>query len=179
MKNSKTIILVLILITISIFLVYLSYPHSKSVPPTNNLASTIDSPIINNNWLSDGQQCYVYDHEATKDEPYTTHEFINITVSGKKIQGIKDGTQKGPDMTNGYTGTLTGKVNDNIIDVLFSYTIEGSKNQGKELYSVREDQLGIEKLRYPLVEKNGILVPDITKEFKTLLYSRVGCEASN
>ena len=52
-------------------------------------------------------------------------------------------------------------------------------NKEAEIYKNRDDQIGIEKLRYPLIEKKGILVPDTTKEYKKLLYARVGCVASN
>ena len=35
-------------------------------------------PVIT---LKDGQQCYTYSHDATKEEPYTVNEFINITIN--------------------------------------------------------------------------------------------------
>ena len=129
--------------------------------------------------LKNGRQCYAYNHEATKTEPYTVNEFIDMTVSGIKVNGTKKGNQKGPDMTNGYTGTLSGSLNADKINLIFSYIIEGSANKEKEIYQVKKDLTGIEKLRYPLIEKLGMLVPDTSKEFKTMLYARVGCEASN
>ena len=129
--------------------------------------------------LKDGQQCYTYSHEATKTEPYTVSEFINLMVNGKIVTGTKKGSQNGPDMTNGYTGTITGTTDGNVINDVFSYIIEGSPNKEAEIYRAREDQIGIEKLRYPLIEKNKMLVPDTTKEFKTMLYARVICTGSN
>ena len=125
----------------------------------------------------DGRQCYTYNHEATKTEPYAVSEFIDMNIKGKVVTGTKTGTQKGPDMTNGYTGTIEGNLEGDTITSVFSYVIEGSKNKEKEIYKV--SKIGLEKLRYPLVDSKGILVPDITKEFKTLSYSRVGCTASN
>jgi hypothetical protein len=80
-------------------------------------------------------------------------------------------------MTNGYTGSISGTLEKNVITDVFSYTIEGSKNKEKEIF--RTNKTGIEKLRYPLKEEKGILVPDTTKDFKTMIYSRVGCTASN
>lgn len=127
--------------------------------------------------LVDGRQCYTYNQEAVKDAPYKVDEFIDITIKGSIVTGTKRGTQAGPDMTNGYTGSLTGTLDKNIITAVYSYTVEGSKNKEKEIYQA--SKTGIEKLRYPLIEEGGILVPDKSKEFKTLLYSRVGCEASN
>ena len=129
--------------------------------------------------LKDGRQCYTYDHEATPDAPYTVHEFIDMTVSGTAITGTKTGTQVGPDMTNGYSGTITGTVANNMISDVFSYTVEGSKNKEEEIYRVRPDQIGIEKLRYPLIEQGDMLVPDTTKDSTVVLYARVGCTASD
>jgi hypothetical protein len=129
--------------------------------------------------LKDGRQCYTFNHEATTTEPYTVNEFLDISISGAKVTGIKSGTQKGPDMTNGYNGTIVGTLNNDMINDVFSYTIEGSSNKEAEIYRSRADQIGIEKMRYPLIEKGGILVPDTTKEFTALLYARVGCVASN
>ena len=127
--------------------------------------------------LVDGRQCYTYSHEATADAPYATTEFIDMTIAGKVVTGSKKGTQKGPDMTNGYTGTIEGTLADNTITDVFSYTIEGSKNKEKEIFQA--GLTGIEKLRYPLKEEKGILIPDTTKEFSILKYARVGCEPSN
>lgn len=127
--------------------------------------------------LVDGRQCYTYSHDATDTEPYATTEFIDINISGSVVTGTKKGTQRGPDMTNGYTGVIEGVLENNKIKSIFSYTIEGSKNKEEELYQA--GLTGIEKLRYPLQEEKGILVPDTTKEFKVLKYARVGCEGSN
>ncbi len=127
--------------------------------------------------LVDGRQCYTYTHDATKDAPYTVNEFLDITIAGTKVTGAKSGAQAGPDMTNGYSGTISGTLANNQITDIYSYIVEGAKNKEKEIY--RTSKTGIEKLRYPLVEKNGILVPDTTKDFQILSYARVGCSASN
>jgi hypothetical protein len=172
MKNNKAILGVVVLIAILAFVFYLFYFKTEPKPLVNN---TIDeSPTIEN-----GRQCYTFNHEATSTEPYAVNEFLDINVDGLKVTGTKTGTQKGPDMTNGYEGSILGTVNKDIINSVFSYIIEGSKNKEEEIYKIREDKIGLEKLRYPLVEKDGILVPDTTKEFKTMLYTRVGCTASN
>ena len=127
--------------------------------------------------LKDGRQCYTYNHEGTTSEPYTVNEFIDINIKGATVTGTKSGTQKGPDMTNGYNGTIVGTLDKDTITDIYSYVVEGSHNKEKEIYKV--SKTGIEKLRYPLIEKGDMLVPDTTKEFKTLLYARVGCTASN
>jgi len=159
-----------------------NFDYSKGFEEAENVLKSNPIKVFNINitsFLKDGRQCYSYNHEATKTDPYTVNEFIDMTIKGNVISGTKTGNQKGPDMTNGYNGTLLGAWNGDIIDVVYSYTVEGSKNKEKEIYRAREDQIGIEKLRYPLIEKGGILVPDTTKEPKTMLYVRVGCTASN
>jgi hypothetical protein len=127
--------------------------------------------------LKDGRQCYTYNHEATATEPYTVNEFIDINIKGSTVTGTKTGTQKGPDMTNGYSGTITGTLANNTITDVFSYVIEGSPNKEKEIY--KAGLTGIEKLRYPLVPSGKMLIPDLTKEYTTMLYAQVGCTASN
>jgi hypothetical protein len=169
MKKSIITVLVVVILLAGIF--FVSYKKAK--PAIVSIPNTTVAVIKN------GRQCYTYSHDATTTEPYTTSEFIDITVNGTKVVGTKRGTQNGPDMTNGYTGTITGTLNDDTITDIFSYVIEGSPNKEKEIYKARVDQIGLEKLRYPLVEQGGILVPDTTKEFTTLLYARVGCTASN
>ena len=158
------------------------FDYSKGFEEAQNILKskpikTFDVKVVSS--LEDGRQCYTYNHEATKTEPYTVNEFIDMTIKGGVVSGTKTGTQKGPDMTNGYSGTFTGTRRGDTFDVVYSYIVEGAKNKEKEIYKTRLDQIGIEKLRYPLIEKSGMLIPDTTKEFKTMLYSRVGCTASN
>lgn len=121
-----------------------------------------------------GRQCFQYDQVATKDAPYTVNETIDITADGDKITGTKVGNQSGPDMTNGYTGTITGMIKDNIITSVFTYTIEGSKNQEQEEYEAT--RTGLIKHRYPLKEVGKMLVPDTTGTVKNLTYIRVECQ---
>lgn len=154
----------------------LGYEEAQNIVNSNPLqAFDIEKVAI----LQDGRQCYTYNHEATTTEPYKVDEFIDITISGTKVSGSKKGTQAGPDMTNGYTGTINGTLTSDTIESVFAYTIEGSQNKESEIYKARKDEIGIEKLRYPLIEKGGMLVPDTTQDFKTLLYARVGCTGSN
>lgn len=127
--------------------------------------------------LVDGRQCYTYSHDATETEPYATTDFIDITIAGNKVTGTRHGTQKGPDMTNGYTGTMEGTLENNKITSVLSYIVEGSKNKEKEIFQA--GLTGIEKLRYQLLEGKGMLVPDMTKPYTLLKYSRIQCEGSN
>lgn len=118
--------------------------------------------------------CYAYHQEATPKAPYKVDEYIKIAILGNVATGTKTGTQSGPDMTNGYTGTLEGTSDKDTINVLYSYEIEGSKNIEKEIYKVVPT--GLEKWRYVLVNKNEVLTPDTTSEPKIIPYNTIDCK---
>ena len=117
--------------------------------------------------------CYAYHQTSTPSAPYTVDEYLSIIMKGDEISGTKKGTQSGPDMTNGYEGTLVGLKDGDTATLLFSYIIEGSSGVEKEIYKFVE--MGIEKWRYPLVEEGEILVPDTTKAYSALLYQMIDC----
>ncbi len=118
--------------------------------------------------------CYAYHQIATKAAPYAVDESMTLVTSPDgSIAGEKKGIQKGPDMTNGYTGTLRGTQADTMLKLDYSYIIEGSSNTEQELYRVVAG--GLEKLRYPLIEQRGMLVPDTTKPYKALSYKTAPC----
>jgi ABC-type multidrug transport system fused ATPase/permease subunit len=118
-----------------------------------------------------GESCYVYNQVATVDAPYKVDEYLNIKVSGDKVVGTKKGNQSGPDMTNGYTGSISGTLSSDTIKSVFSYVVEGSKNNEQEIYKITPS--GLDKLRYPLIDKKGVLTPDTSKEYKTLSYKKI------
>ncbi len=118
--------------------------------------------------------CYHYHQDAIPSAPYTVDELIRITTNGDSVTGTKKGTQFGPDMTNGYQGTITGTISENILTSVFDYVIEGSSNKEQELYSITAFK--ITKHRYPLIDKKGMLVPDMTKDFTELVYKEEECK---
>lgn len=120
-----------------------------------------------------GNSCYSYHKDATTDAPYKVDGYINLKVSGNTVTGTKRGTQAGPDMNNGYGGTLKGTLDKASMNLLFAYTIEGSKNSEKEIYNITPE--GLEKIRYPLIDVKGVLTPDMTKEAKKMPYNKVDC----
>ncbi len=77
-------------------------------------------------------------------------------------------------MTNGYTGTITGSVQGDMITVTYVYTVEGSQNREQELYRISTD--GLRKLRYPLIDQGDILVPDTTQEYQEMIYTAAPCD---
>lgn len=143
-----------------------------AVQPKSLTTSPIDTVV---NQIT-GTHCFSYHHSATKDSPYTTNERLTFTFNGDQVTGNKQGNQSGPDMTNGYEGSLAGILEGNKITADYAYTVEGSKNKEQEIYVVT--QTGIDKRIYPLIDhyKNG-LVPDTTKPFTTRSYQSVACES--
>ncbi len=180
-KNLRIVILILAVVLVAMIVYFINY-EKKASDYTTSIISGKEDPLSSiiiqpNISLIDGRQCYAYNHEATKEEPITSNELLDITINGSKVTGVKNGTQNGPELTNGYTGTILGTLADDTITAIFSYTVESSKGKEKEIY--RAAKTGIEKMRYPLIEEARVLVPDTIKDFKPLLYSRVSCEASN
>lgn len=157
------VVLIVLIIASGIFL-----KNKKVIAPTEEIKVL---PVVEEK--IEGRNCFVYKHEATKDEPYKVSETIDINVSGSVVTGTKNDTQAGPDMTNGYEGSLNGILDKDVMNVVFSYVVEGSANKEKEIYLVKKDIL--QKLRYPLIEGENMLIPDTTKEYKTLDYIRVNC----
>jgi len=122
----------------------------------------------------DGKYCFTYSHSATEMEPYKVVENISLEINGDKVSGTKDGTQAGPDMTNGYEGSIEGSIVEGAVEAVFSYEIEGSQGRELEMYEFNGDSLT--KLRYPLKEGNGMLIPDKEGEYKSIYYYKVNCK---
>lgn len=163
-----------IAIAVGIYFIIQSQKKPTAPIPDPVVTEPIQQPIK----LVDGRQCYTYSHEATKEEPVTSTEFIDMTIAGTKVTGTKHGTQSGPELSNGWEGTVTGTLAGDMINVAFAYTVEGSQNTEHEMYQA--GLTGIDKLRYPLIDKfKEGLFPDTTKEYNLLHYARVGCEGSN
>lgn len=121
----------------------------------------------------DGKYCFYYSHIATDSEPYHTAENVYLEILGDKVSGSKYGNQEGPDMTNGYEGSIEGSIIGDTIEVVFSYVVEGSAGKEFEIYELKGDSLV--KLRYPLREGKGMLIPDKAGELKSINYIKVNC----
>lgn len=138
--------------------------------------STIVSQIQNSITTGElvGKNCFEYDQIATTDAPYSVNEKVEIVILGNKVvMGTKKGNQSGPDMTNGYEGTLTGKLDGDILNVVYAYKIEGSDQKEKEIYKVTSDS--IVKQRYVLNDIGGVLTPDTTSEVREMIYKKIDC----
>ncbi len=159
-------VLIVLLIVLSGFFVVQRYKKHSSVP------ILVDTPS-----LEPQEVCFSYHQKATTDAPYDVDEFIRIVVENNSVKGTKSGTQFGPDMSNGYMGTLTGIREEKNLQLDFSYTIEGSRNIERELYTQTEDSLI--KHRYRLVENKGILVPDMSFFVHDIIYTKNVCPTIN
>ncbi|MDQ5954628.1 MAG: hypothetical protein QG583_556 [Patescibacteria group bacterium] len=121
----------------------------------------------------DGEYCYGRVQVATSDAPYNVEEHIKILINNNEVSGTKKGNQSGPDMTNGYEGTLTGIKEGDNLELVYSYVVEGSANKELELYTFSLNEL--QKNRYVLKEENGMLVPDKTNPPSIILYPSETC----
>lgn len=117
--------------------------------------------------------CFSYTHAATNDEPYTTTEQLNLTRIRDRISGSVSGTQRGPDMTNGYTGTLDGTLTNTGFTATTIFTIEGATQTEQQIFELTDTTLT--KLRYQLIEKKNILVPDTTTIPQRIQYQSIPC----
>jgi hypothetical protein len=172
-KHTYTIIFVAFIVLIIIFLIL----EDRKISQISDESNTTDAVNLTNNTNNqnfDGKYCYTYLQKATPEAPYAVEEHIFMSVVGDIVTGEKTGTQKGPDMTNGYYGALTGTKKGNDIEVIYAYTVEGSQNKEKELYVMSENSL--DKKRYSLLEKNGMLVPDLNSTVRIISYAQESCE---
>lgn len=117
--------------------------------------------------------CFVYTHAATTNEPYTTSEELSLTRIRDRISGSVSGTQRGPDMTNGYTGTLDGTLTNTGFTATTMFTIEGATQTEQQIFELTDTTLT--KLRYQLIEKKNILVPDTTTIPQRIQYQSIPC----
>lgn len=167
---------VAVVIVIAVGIYFIVQSQKKSPAPVTN--PVVTEPVQQPIKFIDGRQCYTYSHQGTPDTPYTTNEFIDMTITGTKITGTKHGTQSGPDMTNGYAGTINGTFSGDMINAAFAYTVEGSQNTEQEIYQVTS--LGIDKLRYPLIDKfKDGLAPDTTQTYTLQEYVHSSCDSKN
>jgi hypothetical protein len=117
--------------------------------------------------------CFRYDHISTDTKPYDTSELVYLILDGDSVSGQKFGTQRGPEMWNGYQGTLIGTRMGNDLNLRFDYTIEGANQSEQELYTLSETALT--KHRYQLIEQDGVLVPDLSTTPFDITYTPIDC----
>lgn len=122
--------------------------------------------------------CFGRVQEATKDAPYRVEEHMKLTRVRGEITGTKSGTQAGPDMTNGFTGTMTGVAKDGYLQFTYAYTIDGSKQKELEVYLI--DDSDLIKQRYTLDDavKDGehILIPNLKSTPTLITYTSEPCK---
>lgn len=171
MKKTIIIIGIVIALIVGVVATLLITRHKSSIiAPVDTIVNpslTVKQPLT-------GTHCFAYHQVSTKDAPYAVDEYLTLNINGTQVTGNKKGNQSGPDMTNGYSGSLSGTITGDTITVNYAYTVEGSKNTEQEIYKITPT--GMNKLQYPLIDhyKDG-LVPDTTQEYKTRAYTSVAC----
>ena len=118
--------------------------------------------------------CFSYNKEPTESMPYSVSEEVTLSLSEESFFGTKRGTQSGPDMTNGYSGEISGVRKGNNLEGIFTYTIEGSFGSERELYTLEQNILT--KHRYSLVQDGDILMPDMQSEKQDIIYQEMACQ---
>jgi hypothetical protein len=160
--KTKVIIflLVIVLLGVRLFMVY--RPKEVIVSVVAPVAETL---------------CFGRIQEATPTAPYHVEEHILLMIDGTSVTGTKRGTQAGPDMTNGFEGTLSGSKLDTALELVYSYTIEGSTGKELELYTLGANELV--KKRWALEEElhdgSHILVPDHIGAPTLITYTKEVC----
>jgi len=139
--------------------------------PEENLGINNEEILVKNPY---GKFCFSRNQIATEEAPYSVEEYIELNFNENMVSGFKKGMQAGPDMTNGYQGTLKGERVNDLVGVIFSYTIEGSAQKEKEEYLLKGGNLV--KQRYSLVEDDDLLVPDKDSEMTEIGYIKDLCE---
>ena len=167
----------LIAVIVFVATFFVGFYLGKETTKINNIdkASELPINIVKSEDISkDGKYCFSRFHVATASEPYEVQENISLDIIGDLVVGIKEGTQKGPDMTNGYSGSLNGNIKENIMELIYSYTIEGSNGKELEIYEIRDDSLI--KKRWTLTEKDKMLVPIRIGEPQIIPYIKEECK---
>lgn len=162
----KIFALILLALVVFGFCYFNKNKDQKDLMVNNTTPESVSTP-------SSQKRCFTYSRLATKDAPYSSSEYLEITIDGKNVSGIKRGNQSGPDMTNGYEGTLSGTATGDILKLVYSYIIEGSSQKEEEEYLLTGDSLV--RLAYKLKEDNGILVLDKTTMPSELVYNQTQC----
>ncbi len=166
-------VVAIILFVLTFYIGFILGQMKKEIAHIDESITSVNK-IENNNVLSkDGKYCFYRKQIATKAEPYEVEENMVLNRKGDKVDGIKTGNQKGPDMTNGYIGNLDGGFKDGLLELVYSYSVEGSNNKELEVYKL--DNNSIVKMRWPLIEKDKILIPERKDNLKQILYMEEKC----
>jgi hypothetical protein len=175
MKKILYVVIIIVVIGLGVFYFYQkSIINKKTVVPVNNQTTNQIANQSSVEPISDGQYCFSRSQEATTTEPYQVKENIVFNIKGDVVTGTKNGTQNGPDMTNGYTGDLKGSISGNNMELTYSYTIEGSNGKELEVYQFQNGLLI--KKRWVLVDEGGVLMPDKIEDPKIIYYTEDKCQ---
>jgi hypothetical protein len=176
----KKIVIILFLALVAYSAIFWLFIRDESAPaPVNEVvAPEVENvpveDVTETEVITNGKFCFDRTQVATDEAPYSAEEYIELNINENMVSGIKNGSQVGPGVSNGYEGTLSGEIVNGTIGVIFSYVIEGSAGKEKEEYILRDGDLI--KIRYNLVEEAGILTPDKNTEPSEIAYLKSECK---
>jgi hypothetical protein len=162
--KTKVIILLLVIVLLGVLLFIIL--KNKEVP-----APVVVTPVAET-------VCFGRIQQATPTAPYNVEEHILLTIDGTSVTGTKRGTQAGPDMTNGFEGSLSGSKLDTALELVYSYTIEGSTGKELELYTLGANELVKKRwaLEDEVHEGSHLLVPDHIGAPTFITYTKEVCQ---
>lgn len=164
---TKKILTIVALVVIVAGAAFVVWKHQMAKKATTEVALSESRPY-----------CFTRLQEATPDAPYRVEEHMSLTRVRDQITGTKSGTQSGPDMTNGFTGTLKGEAEDGYLELVYSYTIEGSAQKELEVYTIAGADLVKQRYALDIAKKDGeeILIPNLTSEPTLQVYTAEPCK---
>jgi hypothetical protein len=169
--NKKNIIPFIFAIGAMVAFLIITNKNAPKNPEQNVIENPTPAQVAK---IPDGKYCYQYSQKATDEAPYAVEEYAQLSITQGIVSGVKIGSQSGPELSGGYDGTISGTIGaDNNMVVIFAYTVDGSKGQEQEEYTISPDMLI--KHRYTLNDDTKILMPNKDEFVKDLMYPKVEC----
>jgi hypothetical protein len=171
MNMKRVMIMIGIAILVIVSILYIKNDSSSGVKVTTEAKKVVEpKEFVKEN----GKYCFHRLQLATAKEPYRVEEKVVLNIKDGGVVGSKNGTQNGPDMTNGYTGDLAGFIKGEDLELTYSYIVEGSKGKELEVYKFQNDTLV--KMHWLLSDKDGVLTPDRVGAPKMIFFQEIKCE---
>ena len=122
--------------------------------------------------------CFGHIQEATTDAPFRVEEHMQLTRTRGQIEGTKSGTQSGPGLSSGFTGTMKGEAKDGYLEFIYSYTIDGANQKEFEVYTIDGPNLVKQRYTLDMAKKDGedILIPNLSSTPTQIVYIAEECK---
>lgn len=127
----------------------------------------------------DGKHCFLetLPHKPFVGDAGDTIHFVDSTViqleiAGEKVTGIFNWMPAEKDQAH---GTLEGTIKDDVIRVLYSYSIEGSEQQEEKIFQLRKDAIAIKTGELEEDDKGILRLKDESKAAFNEVILKVPC----